>query len=296
MYTIYETANFMKSIIQSLFRIILGVLIAIPLVLYPFLYFAQEQLLFMPPKMNNKMLNGITTKYPDVEEIQIETPDHVILHGWFVKNSAAKKSPLLIYFGGNSEEISGQIMEIDQFKEWSLLLINYRGYGLSQGKPSEKNLFSDAVLVYDSFLKRTDIDPERIVAIGRSLGTGVAVYLASQRAIKGTILITPYDSIKNLAEEIYPYVPVSWLLKHNFDSKALAPTIKVPLLALIAQNDKTIPPSHAFALIEAWGGAVHKKIIPDIDHNNITLGRGYWESVKGFLDLMLKNYSERHHI
>lgn len=264
--------------------LILGILV-IPLVLYPFLYFAQEQLLFFPPKINNKMLNEIKKLYPNVEEIRIETPDHVILHGWFVKNSTAKKSPLLIYFGGNAEEVSGEITEFDQFKEWSLLLINYRGYGLSQGKPSEKNLFNDAVLVYDIFSKRADIDKERIVAIGRSLGTGVAVYLASQRAIKAAILITPYDSIKNLAQELYPYVPVSWLLKHHFDSKALAPAIKIPMLALIAQNDQTIPPSHAFALVEAWGGTVYQKIIPDIDHDNITLGRGYWESIKRFLDL-----------
>ncbi len=276
----------MKSLINSLFRIILGVIIAIPLLLYPYLYFAQDQLLFIQPKISNQTLKRIKQENPNVEEIRIETADNVILHGWFVKNSAAQKSPLLIYFGGNSEELSGEIREFDQFKKWSLLLINYRGYGLSQGKPSEKHLFSDAVLIYDNFAKRADIDKEKIVAIGRSLGTGVAVHLASQRAIKGVILITPYDSIKNVAQGVYPYAPVSWLLKYHFDSQALAPSIKIPMLALIAQNDKMIPPSHAFALIKAWGGTVHKKIIPNTVHNNISHGRGYWESVKEFLDLI----------
>lgn len=273
-------------LIKSLIRIIVGVIIAIPLLLYPLLYFAQDKLIFVQRKMDNNLLNWIRREYPDAE-VQITTPDNVALHGWYVKNRSEKQSPLLIYFGGNAEEVSGQIMELDQFKGWSLLLVNYRGYGLSEGSPSETNLFNDAVLLYDTFSKMADIDSKRIVAFGRSLGTGVAVYLASQRPLKGIILVSPYDSLRHIAQKNYPYVPVSRLLKHHFDSLALAPSIKIPMLALIAEDDRIIPPSHSVALIAAWAGVTQQQIIQDSDHNSITMERGYWESIGAFLNSML---------
>ena len=271
------------SLIKSILRIVLGIIIAIPLLLYPFLYLMQDKLIFMPRKIDDDFLNFLRKEHPYAEEVQLKTPDNVTLHGWYVKNSPENPSPLVIYFGGNAEEVSANIMEIDRFKGWSLLLINYRGYGLSEGSPSEKNLFNDAILIYDAFSKRADIDQKRIVVFGRSLGTGVAGYLASQRAIKGAILVSPYDSIRSIAQGIYPYVPVSKLLKHHFDAIAYAPSIKIPMLALIAQFDTTISPEHSFALIEAWSGVVHQQIIPNVDHNDITTGHGYWEHITRFL-------------
>jgi len=270
------------SFIKSLLRIVLGIIIAIPLLLYPLLYLAQDKLIFVPRKMDNDFLNWIREAYPNAE-VKIKTPDNVMLQGWYVKNSSEKRSPLLIYFGGNAEEVSGHIMELDDFKGWSLLLVNYRGYGLSEGKPSEKNLFNDALLLYDTFSNRADIDPTRIVAFGRSLGTGVAVYLAAQRPLKGVILVSPYDSIRSIAQEVYPLVPVSKLLKHHFDVMIYAPSIKIPMLALIAQEDEVISPSHSFALIKAWGGPTEQKILENVDHNNITMGQDYWKSIMGFL-------------
>ncbi len=271
---------------SSFLKIVFGIIIAIPLLLYPFLYFAQEQLIFMQRKMDSSLLHWIRIKYPNAEEVQIKTPDNITLHGWYVKNSPETQSPLSIYFGGNAEEISEHIIELDYFKNWSLLLINYRGYGLSEGSPTETNLFNDALLVYDTFSKRPDIDPKRIIAFGRSLGTGVAVYLASQRPLKGVILVSPYDSLTRVAQNIYPYAPISRILKHHFDSITRAPSIKIPLLALIAEKDRTILPSHSFALIKAWGGTTQQKMIPNTDHNNITLGQDYWKSIREFLDLM----------
>ncbi|OQY55917.1 MAG: hypothetical protein DRR08_16350 [Candidatus Parabeggiatoa sp. nov. 2] len=276
-------------LIESLLRIVIGVLIAIPLLLYPLLYFAQEKLLFIQQKRNYERFDWVRQEYPLAEEVQIKTPDDVTLHGWFVKNTPEKQSPLLIYFGGNAEEVSGHVRDIDFLTGWSLLLVNYRGYGLSEGSPSEQNFFNDAVLLYDVFSNRADIDPNKVVAFGRSLGTGVAVYLASQRPLKGLILVSPYDSIRSVAQRIYFYVLMSLLLKHPFDSLALAPLIKTPMLALIAEQDRLIPPPHSVALIEAWGGVTQQQMIPDTKHNNIQIGRGYWESITAFLDSMLED-------
>lgn len=116
----------------------------------------------------------------------------------------------------------------------------------------------------------------------------VAVYVASQRPLIGVVLVSPYDSMRNIAQDIYFYVPVSLLLKHHFDALALAPAIKIPMLALIAEPDHIIPPKHAFALIEAWGGVTQQKIIPNTNHNDIQLEEGYWESITAFLNSILK--------
>lgn len=272
------------SFLKSLLGIFLSVIIAIPLVLYPLLYFYQDKLLFFPRKIDNNYLNSLKKQYSDAKEVQIMTPDKITLHGWYVKNSQKEQSPLLIYFGGNAEEVSNLLWDIDQFKNWSLLLVNYRGYGLSEGSPSEKNLFNDAVLLYDEFSQKTEIDNNKIVAIGRSLGTGVAVYLASQRNLTGIILVSPYDSIRSLAQEVYPFVPISLLLKHHFDSLARAPLINIPMLALIAQEDKIISPRHSLALIKAWGGVTYQIIIPDSDHMSIATRREYWKSITAFLN------------
>ncbi len=276
--------SFLKSFLKFLFRITLGVLIAIPLLLYPFLYFYQERLLFIPIKTQSEELGWAKKEYPHVEELQIKTPDNMTLHGYYLKNSPKQQSPLLIYFGGNSEDVSKRIWSVEYLKGWSWLVVNYRGYGLSEGSPSEKHLFQDAVLIYDTVAQRADIDNKNIVAFGRSLGTGVAVHLASQRPLKGLILVSPYDSIRSITQEIYPYVPVSLLLKHHFDALALAPSIKVPMLAVMSQHDQVINHQHSIALIEAWGGVTHQTTMQNTDHNNVEIGEGYWDSISAFLN------------
>jgi pimeloyl-ACP methyl ester carboxylesterase len=274
----------MISIIKSLLRIVVGILIAIPLLLYPFLYLAQEKLLFLQQPRDYEYFDWVRQEYPSVEELQIKTPDNITLHGWLVKNQFKKPSPLLIYFGGNAEEVSGLVRKAELLTGWSLLLVNYRGYGLSEGSPSQKALFDDAVWLYDTLTQRADIDSNQVLAFGRSLGTGVAVHLAAQRPLRGIILVSPYDSVRNVAQRVYFYAPVSLLLKHPFDSLAVAPSIKVPMLALIAEHDRIIPHSHSYALIDAWGGVTEQYTIPNSNHNNMIIGQGYWEYITAFLD------------
>jgi hypothetical protein len=114
----------------------------------------------------------------------------------------------------------------------------------------------------------------------------VAIYLASQRPLQGVILVSPYDSIRSIAQESFPFVPVSLLLKHPFDSLTRAPFLKIPMLAVIAEEDKTVLPTHSQRLIEAWGGKTFLKVIPHTGHNNIHTGNGYWESISEFLNFL----------
>jgi uncharacterized protein len=111
---------------------------------------------------------------------------------------------------------------------------NYRGYAYSTGKPSEKSLFSDAIEQYDWLVNSEKIDPSTIILMGRSLGTGVAVYLSSVRSVGKVILVTPYDSIEAVAQDRYFFLPVAFLLKNKFDSVSYARTQTSSLLSIYA--------------------------------------------------------------
>ena len=122
---------------------------------------------------------------------------------WHVDRSADKA---LIYFGGNAEDVSGSVGYLKAlFPNHDLYLANYRGYGGSSGSPSEQALFSDAVALYDHISGKYG---EKIVK-GRSLGSGVAIQLATERDVDKLILVTPYDSMVNVARYYYPFLPVS---------------------------------------------------------------------------------------
>lgn len=189
----------------------------------------------------------------------------------------------MIYFGGNGDELSNFIEDAKRLKGWSVALVNYRGYGLSQGRPGEDSLFGDAVVIYDYLTTRNDVNAGNVVAMGRSLVTGIAVYLASQRPLKGVILVSPYDSVASVARHRVPLAPVSLILKHPFDSVSRAPSITVPLLALAAVEDRTIYPLHSMQLVESWGGPNTLQMIPGADHNTILTSDKLWENVTAFL-------------
>jgi hypothetical protein len=170
-----------------------------------------------------------------------------------------------------------------RFPGWALLAVNYRGYGGNAGKPSEQAFFADALAVYDWAASRSDVAPERIVAIGRSIGSGVAVYLAAQRLLCGVVLVTPYDSLRAVAQRHYPYLPVALLLKHPFDSVSRAPHISTPLLVIAAERDSVVPPEHARALFVKWGGPKTWHEAQGAGHNDLDADPGYWKAIAGFL-------------
>jgi hypothetical protein len=126
-------------------------------------------------------------------------------------------------------------------------------------------------------------EPKRIFAFGRSLGSGVAVALAAQRPVARLILATPYDSLAAVAKRPYWYLPVDLLLKHRFDSTALAPALKQPLLCLIAERDEVIPPVHGERLFDAWGGEKRKVILQESGHNSTDAHPMFWTSIREFL-------------
>ncbi|MBF0187531.1 MAG: alpha/beta hydrolase [Magnetococcales bacterium] len=266
----------------------LEILIAIPLILYPLLYFGQERLLFHPQPLDPVKREQVLRNHPD-SEVTITAEDGTTLHGWLHRPPGAppeegRGAPLIIAFWGNAEEASSVHYDLHHFRGWAVLSVNYRGYGLSEGEPTEAALFADATTLYDWARRQEGIDPERIVLLGRSIGSGVAVHLAAERSVAAVILVTPYDSMVAVAGYHYPYVPVKVMLRHRFDSLARAPKIREPMLALVAERDQTIPPKHAHRLIEAWGGTTRTITIPNADHNSLVGEPLYWQEIRRFLE------------
>lgn len=219
------------------------------------------------------------------DEVRFSTVDGVTLHASLIRPPGAP-APVIMYFGGNAEDVSYLAELADHYGRFALLLPYYRGYGLSGGTPHESHLFADALLVYDAIVKRPDIQGKIVHLHGRSLGSGVAVFLATKRPVASIVLTTPYDSLANVAADIYPFLPVSLLLRHKFDSLSRAAEVKVPVLFLVAEEDRVIPPKHSERLYEAWAGPKTWKVYAGCDHNNVSDAPGYWDTIAAFLERM----------
>ena len=250
------------------------------------LYLLQERLIFPRPPLGQGPPHAVL-ELPGVIEVEVAAEDGTRLHGWLRHGAegAGESSPrgLVIYFGGNAEEVSGLMFDAPRLAPWSVAAVNYRGYGLSEGSPSEAALAADALAVYDHLAAREDVDPSRIVAFGRSLGSGVAVRLAEKRPVRAVMLVSPFDSLRSIARKQYPIVPVSLLLKHPFDSLARAPEIEAPLLVLAGERDTLIPPAYSRRLHDAWAGPKRWELLRGADHNDIHEQPRYWPAMRELL-------------
>ncbi len=184
----------------------------------------------------------------------------------------------LIYFGGNAEDVSRNLPSFSlAFPDHALYLLHYRGYGGSSGSPSEEAIQRDALDVFD----RVYAEHPQVVVVGRSLGTGIAIRLASQRPAARLILITPYNSLLELAARQFPMFPVRWLLKDTFDSGKYAAHISVPTLVIAAEQDDVIPRTSTERLFRHFApGVASMKVITGVGHNSISESPEYLELIR----------------
>jgi len=191
------------------------------------------------------------------------------------------RSRALIYFGGNAEDVAGNIDALSRaLPDHSLYLVNYRGYGGSTGRPSEAGLFADALTVHDHVRAR---HPETSV-MGRSLGSGVAVYLASRRPTEKLVLVTPFDSLANVAKEHFRLLPVGLLMRDRYESSSLAADVTAPVLVVIAEHDEIIPRERSQALVDAFPAQqVRVAVIRGVQHNSLDASPEYLASIRAFV-------------
>ena len=207
------------------------------------------------------------------------THDGVVLRGWAIH--PGMPNPIL-YFGGNGESIERNVSDFGHwFPDRSVYLLAYRGYGASDGTPSEAAIFADALGEFDQVQAQHPNQP--ISVIGRSLGSGVASYLASQRPVAKLVLVTPFDSITAVAESMYPWLPVRWLSKDHYASTSYIAHYTNPVLILRAGNDEVIPAADTDRLILAFPHAPAVVNIPDRGHNDIYEAPQYGQAMSDFL-------------
>ena len=176
----------------------------------------------------------------DFEDIYLTSEDGIKINGWFMKHPQAKST--LLYFHGNAGNMTHRLEKIQMFYTLGLniFIIDYRGYGKSEGQPTEEGVYRDARVAHHYLLLRKDIDPQKIIVYGDSLGGVVAVDLVSQRPVACLIVDSSFSSGADIAKDIFPFVP-SMILTIKMDSKKKVKAITIPKLFIHSINDEIIP-------------------------------------------------------
>ena len=182
-----------------------------------------------------------------------------------VSVSDAPGAAAVLYFGGNAEDVSHALPALGQaFPARALYLMHYRGYGGSTGTPSEAGLQADGLALFDWVQRRHP----QVLVVGRSLGTGIAIRIAALRPVQKLVLLTPYDSIENVAAELFPFAPMALLLQDKYQSAVLAPSVRAPTLVLVAERDEVIPRARTDALVHGFGhGVAEVRVLLGATHN-----------------------------
>lgn len=244
----------------------------------------QERLIFYPQGLR------VEPRAPpgwSLERIELRSADGFRLAGVLVKPPSPRPATV-VYFGGNAEEVTASAPDAHLlYGERAVLLVNYRGYGASEGRPGERELVADGVAAIDWIRSHAELDGTRIALHGRSLGSGVAVQVAAQRPPRCIVLTSPFDSALDVARGVYPWLPIAWLMRHPFDSMSHAPKLQVPALVLAGDADTLIAPAHSRRLAAAWGRPATLVALPGMGHNDISLHPRYALEVRAFLDAHL---------
>ncbi|MEX0707772.1 MAG: alpha/beta fold hydrolase [Woeseia sp.] len=231
------------------------------------LYLGQDALLYYPTPESTRT---------DAVALRL-SHDEETLKVW----KAGGGEAAVIYFGGNAEDVGFNIPSFTRdIPDATHYFVNYRGYGGSTGSPEEAANYRDAAYVFDYVSERH----EQVSVIGRSLGSGIAVWLAAERPVARLVLITPFDSIEAVARNAYPWVPVSLLLKDKYRAVDRVPEVDAPVLILVAEADSIIPQERSVALARAFDESqACLQVIRNAGHNTIGRSRDYLRLIGDFL-------------
>lgn len=231
-----------------------------------------------------------TSHFPGrLEDCTFRTEDGVALHGWFAHAAVSDTRPrrTLLFLHGNAGNITHRQTNIAHLIQRGLnvFIFDYRGYGKSEGTPSEQGLYADAAAAYEYLLRRQDVQPEHIVFFGRSLGGAVAVELATRNPCEKLILESTFTSIKDMARDLFGPLPAHVILRSQFDSFTKIRTIHVPLLVIHGNQDRIVPFEQGKRLFSAANAPKCFYEIHGADHNNTydLGGNAYFERLTAFI-------------
>jgi len=222
------------------------------------------------------------------------------VHGWWIPAAAENRSPMksewvLLFLHGNADNISENLKHSNRFHQlgFSVFMVDYRGYGLSQGKfPTESTVYEDVETAWNYLVNQRGIPPEKIVIYGHSLGGAIAIDLASRKPnAAGAIIEASFTSMRDMVDYQYPHFnifPIDWILTHRFDSISKVKDLKMPILFTHGTADETVPTSMSQELFDAANEPKKLFIVPTADHNNIARvsGEKYFETIREFMKLV----------
>ncbi len=242
-------------------------LLLIPLLIYVAIlvaiYVAQTSLIFPA-----NAVQGAGPLPPGAERLELATADGERLHGVHLRPRASPIAPVMLVFPGNAWNAEDAALFIGGvYPGADIVAFHYRGYRPSTGTPGAAALLADAPLVHDSVAKRFPGRP--IVAIGLSIGSGPAAHMAGERPLAGLILVTPFDSLGEVAAGHYPWLPARLLLRHRMNPAEVLGRSDVPTALIVAARDTLIPPRRAEALAGSVRNLVFKRTIEGVGHNDI---------------------------
>jgi len=232
-----------------------------------YLYWFQRQILYLPA---HSLAEPRHYNMQNTEEIHIETSDGLSLKSWF--KPADQSGYYLLYLHGNAGNLGDRVEKLEDLAStgWGLLAVSYRGYGGNPGSPSEEGLYNDARAAINFLLER-GVTMDHIVIYGESLGSGVAIQMATEHPFKALILEAPYTSIINRAKELYPYIPIQWLIKDRFESFKKISSVTVPVLIFHGYRDDVMPIHHGRRMLMAANDPKEAHFFDPVGHTDFDM-------------------------
>ncbi len=212
-------------------------IILIYLIIVAYMYLNQRKLLYLPSE-NNYLDDQIDFNF---KEVFIDVEKNLKLKAWLIENDFKNKKTL-VFFHGNAGNLSNRTYKLNQLSKLDLniIILAWRGFSGNEGEPSEQNLYNDAKKTID-WLNSRGVKNKNIILYGESLGTGIAVELSQTNQFGGIILESPFTSMTNAAKNIYPWLPVKYLLKDKYDSEKKIKNLQIPILIMHGKKDNIVP-------------------------------------------------------
>jgi uncharacterized protein len=246
------------------------------------LFFNQSRMVYFPENEIITTPGEIGLAY---EDVRFRAEDAILLAGWFIKNEQDKGT--ILFCHGNAGNISHRLASIEIFHRlgYSIFIFDYRGYGESQGKPTEKGTYLDAEAAWKYLTQEKHLMPSDIIIFGRSLGGAVGAWLADKKNPAACILESVFTSAKDMASAIYPFMPASLICRFDYNTLKAVKKINAPLLIIHSPDDEIVPFSHGRRLFDA---AREPKAFLKLsgDHNSgfMISGMHYKNGLRDFLE------------
>jgi len=272
---------------RRMIPVVIASIVGVFLILVAFLYFNQEKLVFVPTRQLEATPDEMGLEYEDVF-IEVEPGQRI--HAWYLpcRNDSVSAPKTVLFCHGNGGNISHRLDTGEYLTRLgvNVLLFDYRGYGLSDGQPTEENTYADADAAYHWLLNEKKVRPEDLCLFGRSLGGAVAVELGSRAPCAGVMIESTFTSVAAMGHHMYPFMPIKLLVRYNYDTLGMIGRLTRPILVAHSPQDELVPYEMGRALYDA---AREPKVFVELSggHNErlYFASRDYFENLRRFLKI-----------